>query len=239
MTVAAKNYSQGALVGCQRWQSGAAREIEDVVSREESLSVSLEGRGEGKLWAHPIDLDRLVLGHAKLTWCGPDEKPVLVRKDESNWVFKVEPYAPVPASIKPVMTADGVVRAMTSFIGKEGLWNGTGCFHRAGVYDVPNNEFLFIAEDIGRHNCLDRLAGWAVENGRDLSGLVLFVSARLTASLMSKAMTCGFKLCVSRSAVTSAALGLACEHGATLAGFARTEDGRFTLFVDPDGRIAM
>ena len=41
------------------------------------------------------------------------------------------------------MTADGVVRAMTSFIGKEGLWSGTGCFHRAGVYDVPNNEFLF------------------------------------------------------------------------------------------------
>lgn len=236
---AAKPFSQGSVVGCRRWKSGEALDIEDVVSQEESLSVVVQERGEGKLWAHPIDLGRLALGHAKLTWCRPDEKPVLVEKSDTRWMFKVAPYSPVPAAAKPRLGADGVVRAMTAFIGRQGLWNGTGCFHRAGVYDAVSNAFLFIAEDIGRHNCLDRLAGWAVENDSDLSGLALFVSARLTASLMSKAMACGFSLCVSRSAVTSAALDLACANGSTLAGFARSEDGRFTLFADPDGRIAM
>lgn len=227
------------MVVCRRWKDGAVSDIEDVVSREESLEVALEGRGEGRLWAHPIDLGRLALGHAKLTWCGINEKPELIAKADGRWSFRLAPYAPVPAAAKPRMNADGVVKAMTAFIGRQGLWNGTGCFHRAGVYDVVAGEFPFIAEDIGRHNCLDRLAGWAVEQGRDLSGLALFVSARLTASLMSKAVACGFPLCVSRSAVTSASLELARASGTTLAGFARTEDGRFTLFNDPDGRIAM
>ncbi len=227
------------MVGCRRWQAGAAQDIEDVVSREESLCVAVEGRGEGRLWAHPVDLERLALGHAKLTWCRPDEKPEPVAAQDGRWVFRAAPYAPVPAAARPRMSADQVVAAMTAFIGRPGLWNGTGCFHRAGVLDVVAGDFLFIAEDIGRHNCLDRLAGWGVENGRDLSGLALFVSARLTASLMAKAAACGFAFCISRSAVTSAALELARKNGSTLAGFARAEDGRFTLFADPNGRIAM
>ncbi|EPR37321.1 formate dehydrogenase subunit FdhD [Desulfovibrio sp. X2] len=229
----------GLLVDCLRWKAGEASEIEDLVSREERIVVRLEGRGESRLWAHPVDLDRLAVGHAKLTWCVEGERPELVGREAGRWTFRCAAHRlPEPRHLRQ-MSAGEISESMRAFIGSKGLWDGTGCFHRAGAYDQVRCEFPFVAEDIGRHNCLDRLAGWAVENGIDLSGMVLFVSARLTASLMAKALICGFRFCVSRSAVTTAALDLARTAGATLVGFARTEDARFTLFNDPDARVRL
>lgn len=137
-----------------------------------------------------------------------------------------DPMPPPPLRWMP----KDVLEAMDAFIEAEGLWECTGCFHRAGVYAMQSGALLTRVEDIGRHNCVDRLAGWSVLNGIPLSDKALLVSARMTSSLCAKAIRAGFPVIVSRSAVTTAAIAMAREAGVTLIGFARTQEQRFTVF---------
>jgi FdhD protein len=126
---------------------------------------------------------------------------------------------------------------MREFINARGMWDETGCFHRAGIFDPQKNTVLAKAEDIGRHNCLDRLAGYSVLHNVRLEDKVLLTTARITASMADKALRAGFRVLVSRSAVTTAAVAAAEAAGATLAGFARTNEDRFTVFSDSPGRM--
>lgn len=147
-----------------------------------------------------------------------------------------------------VMTPDAIVKHMDAFLTLEGscplLWESTGCFHRAGMFDPKTGAFLRLAEDIGRHNCLDRLAGWACLNGIDPAETVLFVSARITSSLYAKARRAGFSFLISRSAVTSTPVEMARQqnrlhpaHPVTVVGFCRPREERLTVFAG-EGRIA-
>jgi FdhD protein len=150
----------------------------------------------------------------------------------STLVEMEQPPEP-PARLDPAVLFEG----MRDFIASVGNWDGTGCFHRAGVFDPVAGRLLVRAEDVGRHNCLDRLAGWSALNAVSLTDKVLLTSARVTASLCAKALRAGFRLLVSRSAVTTAAVRMAEDHGATLLGFARTDEARFTVFSDTQGRV--
>jgi FdhD protein len=116
-----------------------------------------------------------------------------------------------------------------------GHFNTTGCFHRAALYDPATRAFIHHTEDIGRHNCLDRLAGWAFDQRLTPSAFALFVTARATASLVTKAVHSGYGVMISRSAVTTGAVALARAAGMTLIGFSR--ENRFSVFTDPHARI--
>jgi len=82
---------------------------------------------------------------------------------------------------------------------------------------------------------VDRLVGLALTQGIDLGQGVFFGSARITFSLLQKLVKAGFKVLVSKSAVTTASVKLAREKRITLVGFAREE--RFTVFSDELQRI--
>jgi FdhD protein len=225
-------------LACRRYQNGAFQELSDLVSPEVPVFVRFPGRPDTRLWAYPVDLAGLALGHARIEWCAPGEEPVLTGREDSLYILGVRPAAPAGAADWPApMAAPSVLATMQSFISACGLWDGTGCFHRAAAYDPASGAFLARAEDIGRHNCLDRLAGWALGAGQELGRLALFVSARITASLMDKARRAGFRVLVSRSAVTTASVDAAREHGLTLIGFARSEEARFTVFNDERGWV--
>lgn len=111
------------------------------------------------------------------------------------------------------MTPDAIAKHMDAFLTLEGscplLWESTGCFHRAGIFDPKTRAFLRLAEDIGRHSCFDRLAGWACLNGINPTEAVLFVSARITSSPYVKACRAGFPFLISRNAVTSTPVEMA------------------------------
>ncbi len=213
--------------------------------------------GSTRLWAWPHGLADLVLGHVLLDRVHPavtGSEPGAwgIRHagtvtdmsrdagDGDNLAFAVSlraaPVAGVPQPPAP-MRAAVLLDAMRAFMGEEGLWDGTGCFHRAGVYDPVQGRLLRRAEDIGRHNCIDRLAGWAAREGVDLAPRLLLVSARVTASLFAKARRAGFSFVVSRSAVTTASVDMATEQGVTLVGFARDREERFTVFADAGGKV--
>ena len=213
-----------------QFKAGQWAVVPDVVSVEVPVSFTLEGASH-TLWAWPDHLEDLVAGHSLLDLGGGSRTTSVERVSDNE--FAVEFGAAIPNELEPgKLHGREILEAMYEFMGKEGQWHGTGCFHRAGVYDIAKRQIMHRTEDIGRHNCVDRLAGWASRTGTPLSGFVLMVSARVTASLCAKAIRAGYKFIISRSAVTSASIAMAKEHGVTLLGFARDNEERFSVFHD-------
>jgi FdhD protein len=105
----------------------------------------------------------------------------------------------------------------------------TGGLHATGLF-TPGGELVASREDVGRHNAMDKVVGWALTEGRlPLSGYVLCVSGRLSFELVQKAAVAGAPVLVGVGAPTSLAIELASDRNLTLAGFARK--GRVNVYT--------
>jgi FdhD protein len=99
----------------------------------------------------------------------------------------------------------------------------TGGLHATGLFTL-GGELLCTREDVGRHNAMDKVVGWALTAGLvPLHGHVLCVSGRLSFELVQKAAVAGAPVLVGVGAPTSLAVQLAMDRDLTLAGFARAE----------------
>ncbi|MDM7988117.1 MAG: formate dehydrogenase accessory sulfurtransferase FdhD [Smithella sp.] len=119
---------------------------------------------------------------------------------------------------------DNIMQSMKDFEKRSDLYQNVG-----GVHSVlfQHDEFSVFNEDIGRHNCFDKILGVLLKNQKMnlVENAVLFVSGRVSSEIITKVIRMGVPVLVSRATPTAAAVNLAREYHVTLLGYVRKDSG--------------
>ncbi|MFI5532261.1 formate dehydrogenase accessory sulfurtransferase FdhD [Kitasatospora sp. NPDC051853] len=129
-----------------------------------------------------------------------------------------------PLAADPLRVAPEVLYGLPGKLrAAQKAFDSTGGLHAAGLF-TADGELLCAREDVGRHNAVDKVVGWALREGLlPLTGHLLMVSGRASFELTQKAALAGIPLLAAVSAPSSLAVDLAEELGLTLVGFLRGE----------------
>jgi FdhD protein len=222
--------------------------LEDEVAVEEPLEIRVDGRPLAVTMRTPGDDEDLALGFLFGEGLIDAARPVgppadlaantvevagpLLREPDARAFYttsscgvcgkgaleEVAVLAP-PAPDGPL--ADRALLARLPEGLRQPTFERTGGLHATGLFTAAG-ELLCVREDVGRHNAMDKVVGWALRAGRvPLHGLLLCVSGRLSFELVQKAAVAGAPVLVGVGAPSSLAVRLAAEQRMTLAGFAR------------------
>ncbi len=147
-------------------------------------------------------------------------------RTEARWSVADDPVVLDPAVLEQLPER---MRA------RQQVFERTGGLHAAGLF-TADGELLCLREDVGRHNAVDKVVGWALRQGRlPLRGTVLLVSGRASFELTQKALMAGIPALAAVSAPSSLAVDLAAPAGLTLVGFLR--GGSMNVYAGVD-RVA-
>lgn len=197
-------------------QMGQIRDAEDIVSlsiNEEELEAQVETTAAAQEWAKNSAEDPRYYRARQILDCEPEkifERPRNVRF-----------YA------KDILAcADKLLSEMAATHEK------TNGVHSGILYDQKERRILVFREDIGRHNVFDKLFGWALRNGVDITDKIIIFSGRCSSEMMLKLGRMGISTVAAKSVPTTLSLKLAKKLGITLA--ARMRPGSFCIYTNPE-----
>ena len=187
-------------------------EKEDEVAIEQQIPISfLDGR-QIQVTCTPTYIEEMVLSRRFLAGdFTAEEKNMYVVSEHS------------PKTLMQVETEEIFRIAKDSFENPGPLFVDTGCAHSCAL--VQDGKVLCCIEDIGRHNALDKVIGYALKHQISMANSYVFTSGRISKDYLQKAIAAGFPMVVSMDAVTDSAVELAKEKQVTLLGFIRKNTG--------------
>jgi len=145
------------------------------------------------------------------------EKEILIRHLGGTSLERIREFEKVTDNFS--VSALAFKPMFAEFQKKSELFRLTGCFHSAAISDVER--ILSFAEDIGRHNAVDKVIGYCILNDIPFAGKLLLVSCRISSEIVSKCLSCGLPVLASVAAPTDLAADMAEKYGVTLVGFVR------------------
>lgn len=235
---------------------GSSEQIEDSLAREQKVRIAVNGREVVSLYCTPHMVRELVVGYVategiiKGGWCA----------DRMSIEYGDDILVDIPAegevSLEGKTVTSGCVGGVTFDRGGDGgpiedtftiqkeylrsiyrdfqtrseLYQLTGCIHSAALSD--GRHILCFAEDIGRHNAVDKVIGYAVLEEIPFIGKVLLASGRISSEISGKCSRWGIPVLVTRTAPTNLAVEIADRRGVTIVGFMR--GSRFNVYTHPE-----
>jgi FdhD protein len=222
--------------------------LEDEVAVEEPLEIRVDGRPIAVTMRTPGEDEELALGFLYGEGLIADARPAGPPPDlAANTVAVEGPLDRAPSSrafyatsscgvcgkgaleevavhAPPAAPGPTVARELLAALPdrlRQPTFERTGGLHATGLF-ADTGELIAVREDVGRHNAMDKVIGWALRSGiLPLHGRILCVSGRLSFELVQKAAVARAPILVGVGAPSSLAIRLAADRGMTLAGFAR------------------
>jgi FdhD protein len=244
-----------------RYQEGTLQSTARPLVAEYPLQLTINDKPLATLIASPHQLNFLVIGFLQLQGMIESLDDILcLGVCSEQGAARVEIRGEAPQGLRPTLTsgcgtgisfdlelrgephqpqpgtypAEAVLDLMRQLAKRAELYGRHGGLHSAAVGNASG--LLLHAEDLGRHNTLDRLAGEALFKGIDLRGCMLVSSGRISTEMVAKAARLGIGLIASRTSPTEAAVELARQAGITLIGYLRGES--FEVYTHP-GQLAL
>ncbi|MBF0553058.1 MAG: formate dehydrogenase accessory sulfurtransferase FdhD [Nitrospirae bacterium] len=131
---------------------------------------------------------------------------------------------------KITISPQSLRRVFGEFQLRSSAYQNTGCIHSAAISD--GESIAAFAEDIGRHNAVDKVIGASILEDYDLSNAVMLLSGRLSSEIASKCARWSIPIVASRTAPTSLSVEIAEKAGVTMVGFLRGT--RFNIYTHPE-----
>lgn len=236
------------------WKTGSLREVKGEVVREQPLTVYVDGQRFITLLCSPTKLDCLVVGYlwlerviqavadirrlavsevdgrADVELWRPVELPkerILTSGCGGGMTFRIDPrlFPRIDSSLR-VAPARLFERMKDLYLGAVGYRASRG-IHGAALADP--DRLLFVAEDVGRHNAVDKVAGEALLAGLAPRDRILLSTGRISSEMLLKGARLGIPLVVSRTSPTEMAVSLAEQLGVTVIGYLRHDS--FNLYA--------
>jgi FdhD protein len=129
-------------------------------------------------------------------------------------------------------TPETILGAFTKLQTRESLYARARGVHAAGLLDISSRELIKVAEDIGRHNTIDKLRGGCLLDGISTENGVLLTTGRISSEMLRKGALMGCAVIASRTSPTSFAVELAESWNITLVGYAR--HGKLRVYCNPE-----
>lgn len=224
-----------------QFQNNTWSTLEDTVVAEKSITISINGNDYATIVCSPWDLKDITIGYlcseGKLKYF-EDLKTISIDKEHGYVYFEIEESESNTGisslshlNMTDIVLSPETILTLSSRLEEQSeLFKQTGGVHCAAISD--QRDLWIFAEDIGRHNTLDRLYGYCFQNQIPLNDKILVFSGRIASEILLKTAKMGCRVLLSRSAPTNLALKLAEDLGITVIGFAR--GNRFNVYTHPE-----
>lgn len=189
----------------QKIKEYKTREFEDELAVEEQVCISLKNGEQILATCTPSNVEELILGRRYLAGdleIAEESEGTILQEVALSEIFRI---------------------ARDSFENPGSLFVETGCAHSCAL--VFEGKVVCCIEDIGRHNALDKVIGYALKNQISLKNSYIFTSGRISKDYLQKVIAAGIPMAVSRAAVTANAVALARQEHVTMLGFIRKDSG--------------